>query len=218
MGITACIVGATGLVGTELLALLCQDSHISHVHVMTRRALAPKLLEENPKLTAHVLDFDRMQELQWPQCDLLFSCLGTTIRIAGSQEAFRRVDFDYVVDSARQAHHAGATSLLVVSAMGADQHSRVFYNRVKGEMEAAVASLGFDTVLIFRPSLISGERLQRRFVERVFQALLTIFNPLLPRKYRSVPARAIANCMLTTAKEAHRGTVIFESDKLLGFA
>lgn len=217
MGMIACIVGASGLVGSELLEQLCSDDSIDQVHVMARRALAPAIAD-NPKLTQHLVNFNRIQDLQWPHCDLLFCCLGTTIKTAGSQAAFRQVDYDYVVDSARQAHQAGATRLLVVSAIGADQHARAFYSRVKGEMEAAIASLGFDALIIFRPSFLAGERLEKRLGERIVLSVLKVGNLFLPKKYRSIPAHAVAQAMLAAAKETHRGVVIIESDKIQNFA
>src|SRR4051812_19609741 len=120
MGMTACVIGATGLVGGELLARLCRDAAFDVVHVMTRRSLDGHFVALGPKLIQHVVDFNRLAETDWPPCDVLFCCLGTTIRIAGSQAAFRTVDLDYVVESARRARMAGASRLIVVSAMGAD--------------------------------------------------------------------------------------------------
>jgi uncharacterized protein YbjT (DUF2867 family) len=165
----------------------------------------------------HQVDFDRLAEVAWPRCDLLFCCLGTTIRKAGSQAVFRTVDFDYVVESARTARQAGATRLLVVSAMGADADSRVFYNRVKGEMERAVAALGYESVVIFRPALLSGERAERRPTEKAAQAAFKLFNPLLPRKYRSLPGTAVANAMVAMADKAPPGVTVVESDRLQAF-
>jgi uncharacterized protein YbjT (DUF2867 family) len=214
----ACVVGATGLVGSELLAQLCDSESVSQVHVMTRRALTPGAIASNPKLTQHIVDFNCLQKVEWPRCDHLFCCLGTTIKAAGSQAAFRQVDFDFVVGSALQARQAGARCLLVVSAIGANPHSRTFYSRVKGEMEVAIASLGFDAVLIFRPSFLEGERLESRAGEQVVLSVLKFANRLIPRKYRSVPAQSVARAMIAAAREDHEGVVIFESDTLQSFS
>ena len=185
---------------------------------MTRRPLAATSLTRNPKLVQHVVDFERLTELEWPRCDVLLCCLGSTIKAAGSQAAFRKVDFDYVVESARAARKAGATRLMVVSAMGADQHASVFYNRVKGEMEAAVVSLGFDAVVIFRPSFLTGNRIENRPGERFALSAMKIGDLFLPKKYRSVPAPAVARAMLAAVKENQRGVSIVESDQIQHYA
>jgi uncharacterized protein YbjT (DUF2867 family) len=219
MTITAAIVGATGLVGRELLAQLYRAVNVGTVHVLTRRPLPPSALLDNPKLVSHQVDFDRLAQFDWPHCDVLFCCLGTTIGVAGSKEAFRAVDFGYVVESARRAQQAGASRLAVVSAMGANVDSRVFYNRVKGEMEQAVVTLGYESVLIFRPSLISGERPERRPAERMAQAAFKAVNPLLPRKYRSVSAAAVARAILSmSGPAAAPGVTVVESDRIQAFA
>jgi len=212
MAISACVVGASGLVGRELVAQLCNDPNVAAVHVMLRRPM--NSLGISPKLNPHIIDFDKLDTVDWPTCDAVFCCLGTTIKVAGSQPAFRRVDFDYVVQSAKQARQAGAKRLYVVSAMGANQHSRIFYNRVKGEMEAAIASLGYDSVTIFRPSMLTGERMEKRPAESLGIALIKASNWLLPRKYRSVPARAVARSMVLAMGQAARGVRIIESDAM----
>jgi uncharacterized protein YbjT (DUF2867 family) len=214
---TAAIVGASGLVGREVLALLRRAPAIDAVHVLGRRAVELAEPASGASVIQHQVDFDRLAEAAWPHCDLLFCCLGTTIRKAGSQAVFRTVDFDYVVESARAARQAGATRLLVVSAMGADPDSRVFYNRVKGDMERAVAALGYESVLIFRPALLSGERAERRPAEKAFQAAFNLFNPLLPRKYRSLPAAAVARAMVAMAGKASPGVTVVESDRMQAF-
>ncbi len=137
MPLTVSIVGASGLVGREVVAQLCSDPGVKAVHLMLR---AQGDFGRSRKLTQHLVDFEHLAQADWPACDALICCLGTTIKKAGSQAAFRRVDFDFVVQSAQRARRAGATRLMVVSAMGADPRSLIFYNRVKGEMEAAVAA------------------------------------------------------------------------------
>jgi uncharacterized protein YbjT (DUF2867 family) len=218
MGMTAAIVGATGLVGREVVAQLCQDPSVAALHLMGRRSVDPAQFGGKANLVQHQVDFDRLAQFAWPSCDTLFCCLGTTIRAAGSQPAFRDVDFDYVVESARAARKAGATRLLVVSAMGADAASRIFYNRVKGEMEQAVAALGYESVVIFRPALLSGERSGRRPVEHAAQLAFKLFNPLLPRKFRSAPASAVARAMIAMAGQATPGVTVVESDRIQAFA
>jgi uncharacterized protein YbjT (DUF2867 family) len=214
MAISACVVGASGLVGRELVAQLLNDADVAAVHVIVRRSLND--FGNNPKLSQHVIDFENIAAADWPVCDVLCCCLGTTIKIAGSQEAFRRVDFDYVVESGKKARQAGATRLLVVSAMGANRHSGIFYNRVKGEMEAAIASLGFSSVMIFRPSFLTGERSDtpKRRGENLAATVLKFGNFLLPKKYQSLPGHAVARSMLLSLQKASRGVCIVESDEM----
>ncbi len=218
MGIVACVVGATGLVGQELVSQLCEDTGFEAIHVLTRRPASFSGTTSQCNLIRHLVDFSQLQECAWPTCEVLFCCLGTTIRTAGSQAAFRAVDLDYVVTAARCARQAGATRLVVVSAMGADPQSRVFYNRVKGDMEAAVTGLGFDAVAIVRPSLLTGDRAEQRIGERVAQSVLKVANRLLPKKYRSIPAVAVARAMIAVAKQPGEGARIIASDRLQEFA
>jgi uncharacterized protein YbjT (DUF2867 family) len=151
----ALLAGATGLVGRALLSLLLASKHYGRVHVLLRRP-APDI-KGSPKLNVHLVDF-AMLPAALPTADDVFIALGTTIKLAGSEAAFRQVDFAFVVNTARGARAAGATRLAVVSALGADAKSRVFYNRVKGEMEAAIAQLGYETVVVAQPSLLLGDR------------------------------------------------------------
>ena len=131
---TGMLVGATGLVGARVLELMLGDSVYGEVHVLVRRATG----STHQKLREHLVDFDALELAQVPHVDDVFCCLGTTIKTAGSQDAFRRVDFDYVFKVASLAREQGARQFLLVTAMGASAKSSVFYNRVKGEIEAAV--------------------------------------------------------------------------------
>src|SRR5207253_935177 len=151
----ALLAGATGLVGRALLQMLLTSKQYRSVHVLLRRS-APDI-EANAKLNVHQVDFARLPAA-FPAVDDVFIALGTTIKIAGSEAAFRQVDFDFVVNTARAARASGATRLAVVSALGADAKSRVFYNRVKGEMQAAIAQLDYESVVIAQPSLLLGNR------------------------------------------------------------
>jgi uncharacterized protein YbjT (DUF2867 family) len=153
-----------------------------------------------------------------PTADDVFLALGTTLRAAGSQEAFRRVDFDLVVHLARLARIAGATRLAVVSALGADAASHLFYNRVKGEMEAAVQSLGYSSVVIARPSLLSGDRAtleqNPRPGERATLAMLAPIGRWLPAAWRPVPARAVARAMVESLRKPAPGSALLDSRAL----
>ena len=208
--------GATGLVGQEVLAALLADDNTLAVHSLGRRASGVR----HAKLTEHLQpDFSAMPTL--PALDDVYIALGTTIKVAGSQAAFRAVDFDAVVNVARAARAAGATRLGVVSAMGADAASKVLYNRVKGEMEQAIAGLGFASVVVARPSLIDGDRaaLQQpgRAAEGAGLALMRLLRPLIPANYRAVRAADVARALVHAVQQARPGTRLLLSGKMHAF-
>ncbi|MDX1531243.1 MAG: NAD(P)H-binding protein [Rhodothermales bacterium] len=214
MARTALLTGATGLVGGHLLRRLLADPTWERVVVLGRRPLD----RDHPKLEQRVIDFERLPDLaDMPSADDAFSCLGTTIRQAGSEEAFQRVDLDYVVAFAEAAAQHGASQFLVVSAMGADAGSRIFYNRVKGEMEVAVAALPFEAVQIARPSLLLGDRDAFRLGERVGQVLARPLAPLMLgplRPYRPIEADAVAAALVDLAASRPVGVHVYDSGAL----
>jgi uncharacterized protein YbjT (DUF2867 family) len=209
---TALLLGATGLVGGHVLDLLLDDAAYGGVLVLGRRAVP----REHPKLRQETVDFDRLRDFSGAvRAQDVFCCLGTTIRAAGSREAFRRVDLDYPRTVAEAAARNGAERFLLVSAMGADASSSVFYNRVKGEAEDAVRTLPFQEVAILRPSLLLGERAEQRPAEALAQRFAPRLSPLLRgplRKYRPVEAATVARAMVRLAKAGRRGVRIVESD------
>ena len=190
---TALLVGATGLIGSFLLQRLLESTQYARVVVWARRDIG----KAHPKLKVEVVEFERLDDRQVDAEDV-YCCLGTTIKEAGSQEAFRRVDHDYPVALARAAAKGGAKRFLVVSALGADSASRVFYNRVKGDMEAAVRAAGVSGTYIFRPSLLSGPRAVERLGEKVGLMIGAVLGPLLG-KYRPIHADLVAAAMVTVA-------------------
>lgn len=208
---TALLAGATGLIGAALLPLLLADARYAKVLVVGRRPVAlahPKLVQVVTALDE--LEGHRLQLI----ADDVFCCLGTTRQQAGSREAFYQVDFLYVVQLAALAASNFAGQFLVVSSLGADAASRVYYSRVKGEMEAAVQELPFRAVHIFRPSLLLGQRARPRLGERVAAAALALAGPLLRggwAKYRPVPAAAVAAHMLHAAKSDATGVRLHEA-------
>jgi uncharacterized protein YbjT (DUF2867 family) len=208
------LAGASGLVGSSLLAYLLQDSSVAEVHVLSRRPLNIS----HPKLTIHVVDFKFLPPL--PPLDEIYLALGTTIKQAGSQAAFRAVDFEANLAVAHAGFAAGAKRLGVVSAMGANANASIFYNRVKGELEDALSSLALETLIIARPSLIIGDREKlnqpRRVGEKIGTWLSKLLNPLLPMNYKAVEARKIALALVSEVPR-HQGKRVLLSGDIQGF-
>lgn len=206
------VAGATGLVGREVLAALLADRRYAAVHAVGRKA--PGV--QSPKLTSHLVDFTHLPAL--PKVDDVYIALGTTIKVAGSRQAFRAVDFDAVVALARAARKAGAKRLGVVSAMGADARSRVFYNQVKGEMEAALAAEKFHTLVITRPSMLAGNRASltqpTRLGERIALALMTALRPVIPDNYRAIQAHDVARALVAAVREGPKGHRVMLSGEM----
>ena len=210
---TALLAGATGLVGSHCLSQLLGDGGYGRIVAVVRRPLPGS----DHRLDARVVDFDRLAEADLPRVDDVFCALGTTIRRAGTRDAFRRVDHDYVVALARRAAERGATRFVLVSAIGANPRSPVFYSRVKGETERDVAAVGFEAVHLLRPSLLVGERSEHRRGERLGIAVFTAVAPLLVgplRRYRPIPAAVVARAMRAAARHPGRGTHVHESDRI----
>lgn len=208
---TALIAGATGLTGQRLLQQLLSDARYTQVHALVRKhAFAP-----HAKLTEHIIDFAALPKL--PKVDDVFCCLGTTIKVAGSKAAFRIVDFDYVVNMARAAKKSGAQRFMVMSSLGANAKSGVFYSRVKGEMEEALTALGFAELHIFQPSFLVGERAESRLGERFGVAAFKIISPLLfgpARKYRAIKAIDVASAMINAAWFQILGVQVYLSNEI----
>lgn len=211
---TAVLLGATGLTGRHLLRLLATDGRWGRVVTPVRRP-TPRL---GPRHEPVVVDFERLADhADALRGDDVFCALGTTIRQAGSEAAFRRVDLDYPFQAAQLARAGGATQFLLVSALGADTGSRIFYNRTKGEAERAVGGVGFEHLGVFRPSLLVGGRRETRPMERVMHVALTVSRPLLVgplEKYRATPAETLARAMVAVAAERPAGSHVYEADAL----
>jgi len=204
---TALVVGATGLVGNSLVRQLADSALYERVNVLTRRPLA----WQHPRLQEINYDFDRPSSLL-VQADHIFCCLGTTIRKAGSRDAFLKVDYQYPINIARMGRANGASLFAIVTSMGADAGSTFFYNRVKGEVERDLALLDYPALLIFRPSLLLGQRRDFRFGERVGEGFMRLLAPLIPAKYRAIEADKVAAAMIRYARKEESG--VFESDLL----
>ncbi|MFL5353135.1 oxidoreductase [Archangium sp.] len=208
---TALVAGASGLVGGHLLDTLLGDERYQQVHSLGRRPL-PK---QHPKLAQHTVDFARLEDSALPAAQDAFCCLGTTLKKAGSQEAFRAVDHDAVLAFAQAAKKAGVQRFLVVTALGANPRSRVFYNRVKGEVEQALAGMGFESLIIAQPSLLLGARAESRPGEHAAIIASRLLAPLLrPLASRPIEARTVARAMAALALEAPKGTRVVPSGEL----
>jgi uncharacterized protein YbjT (DUF2867 family) len=202
------ITGATGLVGSHILQGLLEDESVVAVHALGRR---PSPVS-HPKLSSQVVDFTALPTL--PPVDEAYLALGTTIKAAGSREAFWSVDFEASLAVARVALTAGARRIALVSAMGADAHSPFFYNRVKGQLEDTLTLLGFDALVIARPSLLTGDRTALdqpvRIAEHLALHLGRLLKPLLPARLRPIAASAVAAALLRRTPVA-RGKEILTS-------
>jgi uncharacterized protein YbjT (DUF2867 family) len=209
----AIVAGATGLVGQALVRVLAAESRWREVRALVRRPLPPEL--SAPTVVPVEVDYTRLEPPPlWAAADHVFCALGTTMRQAGSAAAFRRVDFEYPVALARAALAQGARHFLLVSALGAAPGSRVFYNRVKGEVEAAIAALGFRSVTIARPSLLLGQRAEPRVAELVGKAL----GVMAPARWRPVSAARVARALVEAAKRDLPGLHILENRDLRAVA
>ena len=205
------LIGATGLVGHEVLTQALANPRIETVVAPARRPLAVT----HRKLTAPVVRFDDLpKDADWWQAEAAICTLGTTIGKAGSREAFRQVDHDYPLAVARLARARGTTRFAVVSAKGANRNSPFFYSRVKGEVEADLAALAFPSLTLVRPGLIGGDRAERRAGEHVATLTLKFLSPALPKAWRINPAAKIAEVLLDAALGHQTGTRIIDSTEM----
>lgn len=211
MARTALIAGSTGLVGKDLLNLLLQSDRYQRVIAITRR----RMDLQHSKLVQLIADLSTLpSSAEGMVSDDVFCCLGTTMAKAGSREKFYEADYQYPLELAKITHSKGAKQYLIVSAMGANAASGIFYNRVKGEVEGDLQKVGFQSVHIFRPSLLLGERSESRPGESIAQAIFKAVPFLIPKKYKGVPTSAVAKAMLAEASKDSRGVFIHESDTI----
>ncbi|MGA3797821.1 NAD-dependent dehydratase [Pseudomonas fluorescens] len=205
------LVGATGLVGREVLKQALDDPRISLVVAPTRRALAA-----HPKLHAPLTDFDNLPEtVDWWRAGAVICTLGTTMRRAGSRDSFRLVDYEYPLGVARLARMNGTSAYVLNSATGANPNSSFFYNRVKGELETSLTRLGFDSLSYVRPGVIGGTRDELRLGERALVVVLGMVGRLLPVRWRLNPASRIAQMLLESALEHRPGIHIITSERCI---
>ena len=207
----ALIIGATGATGKDLLAKLLEDEAFSEIHSFVRKPMSIS----HPKLHAHVVDFDTPEA--WADLlhgDVAFSCLGTTLAVAGTKEAQWRVDYDYQYAFAQQCKANGVDTFVLVSAAGAKGQSKLFYNRMKGQLEDAVKALNFSCLLIFQPSVLirsNSDRSGENFTVKAFNFL----NKLgILKRYRPMPTQILAEKMLSAVHNSPKGTFTFALNKI----
>jgi len=215
---SALLAGASGLIGGHCLRILLDEPAYTRVTIIVRR----QLMLSHDKLVQYAVDFDDLELVgEALTADDVYCCLGTTIKKAGTRQAFCRVDFDYPVKLAALTQHCDAQQFLLVTALGANAHSRIFYNRVKGDVEEAIQKIPFSGLHIFRPSLLLGERNEQRSGEKVGSVLMSglkyvMGGPL--RKYRPIQARDVAKAMVQVAQKNLTDVNIFESDHIQAIA
>jgi uncharacterized protein YbjT (DUF2867 family) len=212
MSKTAAIIGAGGLVGSQLLNLLLNSDEYSHVIALLRKPLAV----EHPKLEQRIVDFALPDSYAF-RADDVFSCLGTTITIAKTKENFKSIDYGIPLSVAQKAKEGGSTGFFLVSAMGADAGSGIFYSRVKGELDEAVKKLQFAKTGIFRPSMLLGQRKEFRFGELIGKKIMQGLRFLIPDKYKGIQAEQVAKAMLHLAISGENGCHVIENGEMLKF-
>ena len=210
------IAGATGLIGSHALRLLLDSPEVHQVVSVARKSLP-----SHPKLNQVVITFGTLDTEQLPSCDVALCALGTTIKAAGSQKAFKTVDHDYVLAFARAAKRAGVRTFVLVSALGADENSKVFYSRIKGETERDIKDLGFESVVILRPSLLIGERKESRPLEKMAILMAPLYRQFLVgplKQYTPVRANKVAEVMVTLGLQAKTGVFSLQNEEIIDFS
>jgi len=207
----ALLAGGTGLIGSQLLHHLVDDSRYGKIKCLVRNTLPIN----HEKIETITTDGSNLGDLvDKLKADDVYCCLGTTIKKAKSKEAFRKVDFDYPLHLAGLTKTSGASQFFLVSSLGADPDSSVFYNKVKGDVENAIAGVGFDTLHILRPSLLLGTRKEERLGEDGAKLFFRLFGFLVPKKYKAIESAKVARAMIALARKDQKGKFIHESASL----
>ncbi len=210
----ALIAGATGLCGKNLLYALLKNKEYSRVFILVRKELAIK----DSKLTQIIFNYENEQEYQnLPLADVVFCCLGTTIKKAGSKESFKKVDLEYPTKLAKVCSEKGYKKLLIITAIGANKQSSIFYNKVKGEVEDKIKTYPFESIFICRPSILLGDRTDVRIDEEIGKLFVKFGSVLLFgswKKYKGIEASCVSNAMLALSNSDEKGIHIIESDQL----
>ncbi|MFY0591269.1 NAD(P)H-binding protein [Roseivirga sp.] len=207
---TAIIAGASGLIGKSLTQMLLNSKDYGQVIALVRKPLGI----QHDQLQELTIDFDELSTMEnFPKADDIFCALGTTMKKAGSKEAFYKVDFTYPYELAQRALKEGASRFFLVSALGSNIDSRYFYNRVKGEIEHQVSFLSYRTIYIFKPSLLRGGRNESRPGEKLAQLITRIIPFIGPwKKYRPISGEKVADAMMKVAKQEDKGCYFYQSE------
>jgi uncharacterized protein YbjT (DUF2867 family) len=214
-GRTAVVLGATGLIGSSLVEQLLADDTFSTVTVLVRKPISI----QHPKLEVYITNFSDYEGYRknLGTGDCIFSCIGTTnANVKGDKLLYRSIDFDIPVNAARFGKDAGFKQFLLVSAIGADARSRIFYSRLKGEVEEMIAGYKFSALHIFRPSFLIGRKENKRTGENILTNLFRIFSFLIPSKYKAINGSVVAKAMLQAAKEEKQGLHIYGYKEMIG--
>ena len=206
---TALISGASGLTGSYLLKLLLESKAYNRVKILVRKPLDI----EHPLLHQIVYDYENPNS-EALKADHIYCCLGTTIKKAGSKEAFRKVDYEYPLQIARLAHQNGAEKLALISAIGANPGSKIFYNRVKGQVEEAIKEIPFEATHIMRPSMLLGKRDEFRFGEEAGKLIMIPLNFIFPKNLKPIQASQVAACMLDRINSSEKGFHVILSGQM----
>lgn len=214
MGLTAIVAGSTGMIGKELIQQLCTNPAFSRIIALVRR---PGNFN-HPAVEELVVDYDKLEDYAGQlKGDIVFSCIGTTKQQTPDQKDYFIIDHDYPVRLAQITQQHGARQFHIISSIGANARSSVFYVRMKGETEHDIAAVPFETVHIYRPSFLDGERKEQRWLEKAGLGLFAVLKPLLVgrlRKYRSITGQSVATAMIAQALKPLTGTHIYESDEI----
>lgn len=215
MNLTANVIGATGLVGKQLVSQLLENEHFGKVRIFVRRDSGLS----HPKLEQLIVDF--ADEKTWAKKltgDVLFSALGTTLKQAGSKENQYEVDFTFNLNFAQKAKANGIENYVLVSSIGANSKSALFYTRIKGELDDTVANLGFENLTILRPSYLSGERDEKRWMEELSLPVVGFVTKLILKKYRPISGETVAKAMINGVLKPHPEKTIWEADEVFELA
>ena len=210
----AIVIGATGLIGSSLVDQLITNPSFTKVTAIVRK----KSRLKNPKLTELVVDFENLaQYADELKADVVFCAIGTTKSKTPNQDQYKKIDYQYPLDLARIAFRNGATQYHLVSAMGADANSSIFYTKLKGEVERDLKTIPYPSIFIYQPSLLNGHRKESRPMEKILNGVMSVLNPLMIgelKQYRSIKIEAVASAMIKQALKAQQGIFTYTSDEI----
>lgn len=215
MKLIANVIGATGLVGEQLVNMLLENDNFEKIRIFARRDAG----FSHPKLKQHIIDFSKAEEWQNNlKGDILFSALGTTLKQAGSKERQYEIDFTFNLNFAKTAKENGIENYVLVSSIGANQGSTLFYTKMKGELDEAVSKIGFSNLAIIRPASLSGNRKERRLMEIISTPILKFITKFMLKDYRPIHSKTVAMAMINTALKPNSEKTIWEGAEVFKLA